>query len=141
MKLFKSAALAALCATAAALVATTPARAAVVVGFSFNSGEVGSVIGSPCYGEPVCGYPMYSEPVFIDGAWYRGPIYYRWAGGVRLFWYHGAWRRDEWRGPRPARIEWRGWREHGDWHDGWRGDREWHERVVHEEHGRARARE
>ena len=136
MKFSKLAATAALSAMAAFL-PTTHASAAVVVGFSFGSGDVAAVIGSPCYGEPVCSYPMYSEPVFIDGAWYRGPIYYRWSGGVRLFWYHGAWRRDEWRGPRPVRIEWRDWREHGDWHDGWRGDREWHERVVREEHGRA----
>src|SRR5258708_4354893 len=48
--------------------------------------------------------------------------------GVRLFWYHGAWRRDEWHGLRPTRIVWRDWREHGDWHDGWRRDRDWHER-------------
>ncbi len=138
MRLSRKVAMAALCATAAAFVPTAPASAAVVVGFSFGSGEITSVIGSPCYGEPACSYPMYSEPVFIDGAWYRGPIYYRWTGGVRLFWYHGAWRRDEWRGPRPTRIEWHDWRQHGDWHDGWRGDRDWHERLAHEEHGRAR---
>jgi hypothetical protein len=139
--LSKKLALAALCASAAALLPATQANAGVVVGFSFGSGEIGSVIGTPCYGAPVCSYPMYYEPVFVDGAWYRGPIYYRWSGGVRLFWYHGAWRRDEWRGPRPARIEWRDWHQHGDWRDGWRGDREWHDRVAREEHGRARGRE
>src|SRR5258708_34940342 len=42
---------------------------------------------------------------------------------VRLFWYHGAWRRDEWHGLRPTRIVWRDWREDGGWHDGGRRDR------------------
>jgi hypothetical protein len=140
MKLSRVAAMAVLCA-AAALVPTSKANAGVVVGFSFGSGDVAAVIGSPCYGAPVCSYPLYYEPVFVDGAWYRGPIYYRWSGGVRLFWYHGTWRRDEWRGPRPARIEWRSWREHGDWHDGWRGDREWHERVARAERGNAFGRD
>lgn len=121
---------------AAAIVPATQADAAVALGFSFNSGDVSLVFGSPCYGSPACGYPVYSAPVFIEGEWYQGPIYYRWDHDVRLFWYHGTWRRDEWRGPRPTRIEWRDWRKHGAWRDDWRGDREWHERHDQGQRGR-----
>jgi hypothetical protein len=134
MNLTKTAMAVAFCVLA---VTSAPVRAAVVVGFSFGVDEVGSVLGSPCDAEPVCDYPRYTVPVFIDGAWYSGPIYYRWSDGVRLFWYRGAWRRDEWVGPRPSRIEWRDWREHGEWRDGWRGDRERYERLERE---RARER-
>src|SRR5262249_29062294 len=110
-------------------------------GFSFGEDEVDSVVGSPCYEEPACDYPLYNGPVYIEGAWYRGPMYYRWYGDVRLFWYRGAWRSDEWIGPRPTRFEWRDWREHGEWRDGWRGNREWHERMEHERMEREHARE
>lgn len=128
MKVSRITIIAALTLGAASIMPAIQANAAVVVGFSFGAGDIESVLGNPCYGQRVCGYGIYSEPVFIEGAWYRGPIYYRWVNGVRLFWYHGGWRRDEWRGPRPIRIEWRDWHEHGDWRDGWRGEREWHER-------------
>jgi hypothetical protein len=106
-----------------------PAKADVVVGFSFGGPEVADIFGSPCYGPGPCGYQVYREPVYIDGAWYRGPIYSRWENGRRLYWYHGAWRRDEWRGSRPRNIEWRDWRRSNrQWNDGWRGNRDWHER-------------
>ena len=98
------------------------------VGFSFGYGPVFS---DPCayydyydeappWGLPpnYCDYPVYFEPVFFDGYWYRGPIYYRWEGGERLFWLNGGWRRDQWRGPRPQ-IRWQnrgGWgRDRGGW--------------------------
>jgi hypothetical protein len=104
------------------------------VGFSFGYGPVFS---DPCayydyYDQPppwglppdYCDYPVYFEPVFVDGYWYRGPIYYRWQGGERLFWLNGGWRRDQWRGPRPQ-IR---WQDRGAWghvHDrgGWSGGR------------------
>jgi hypothetical protein len=133
MMAFKKILTAALFLSAAAFAPGAPANAAVAFGFSFHSGDVGFVFGSPCYGSRVCGYPVYSAPVFIEGEWYQGFVYYRWDHGVRLFWYHGAWRRDEWRGPRPTRIEWRDWREHGAWRDDWRDDRDWHERHDNKE--------
>lgn len=110
------------------LVTTTPASAAAVIGFSFGSGDVSLVFGSPCYEVPVCGYPIFTGPVFIDGAWYEGPIYYRWYGGYREFWYHGGWRRNEWHGPPPRQIVWQDWHRHGAWRDGWHGDRDWYAR-------------
>ena len=93
--------------------------AAQSVGFSFGYyGPDYPGFGDPCdyydyYDEPppwglppdYCDYPVYFEPIFIDGYWYRGPIYYRWYGGERMFWINGRWRRDEWRGARPA-IRW-----------------------------------
>jgi len=50
--------------------------------------------------------PVYYGPMYYGGRWYQGPIYYRDYGGSRWYWVHGGWRRDEWRGPRPA--WWRG---------------------------------
>ena len=110
---------AALLAGAAALIAL-PASAQSV-GFSFG---YGAPFSDPCayydyydeappWGLPpdYCDYPVYFEPVFVDGYWYRGPIYYRWEGGERLFWLNGGWRRDQWRGPRPQ-IR---WQQRGGW--------------------------
>jgi hypothetical protein len=156
MNLSKNTIIVAFCAVTAMSVPTMQARAAVALGFSFGEEKVGravtpgfsfgedevdSVIGNPCYEEPACDYQLYYEPVYIEGAWYRGPMYYRWYNGVRLFWYHGAWRSDEWIGPRPTRFEWRDWREHGEWRDGWRGDREWRERTERERLEREGARD
>jgi hypothetical protein len=123
---------------------SSPASAYVDVGISFGWGA--PIYGfDPCdyydyYDEPppwglpddFCDYPVYFEPIFIDGYWYRGPIYYRWTHGRRLFWVNGAWREDRWRGSRPSHITWndrgthvRGFRPgigfHGggrDWRDG-----------------------
>ncbi|HEY2070777.1 MAG TPA: hypothetical protein VGG48_14575 [Rhizomicrobium sp.] len=47
-------------------------------------------------------YPVYYGPVYSNGAWFNGPVYYRDYGGERWFWVRGGWRRDEWRGPRPG---------------------------------------
>jgi hypothetical protein len=109
----------------AALFVAAPARAEVAIGFSF--GYDGGYFSDPCdyynyYSEPppwglppdYCDYPVYFEPVFWDGYWYRGPIYYRWYGGERLFWLNGGWRRDEWRGARPS-IR---WTDRGGWNRG-----------------------
>ena len=116
---------------AAMLVGTTfamTAPASAYVGIEFGFGGPGYAFGDPCdyydyYNEPppwglpsdYCDYPVYFEPVYFGGTWYRGPIYYRWTHGRRLFWLHGGWREDAWRGPRPAGISWqrRGGPNHG----------------------------
>src|SRR5258705_13185828 len=69
---------------AAAIVPATQADAAGALGFSFNSGDVRLVLGSPCYGSPACSYPGYSAPVFIEGEGYPGPSHYRWDHGRPL---------------------------------------------------------
>ena len=110
---------------AAALV---PAKADVGIGFSF--GYDGGYFSNSCdyydyydvappWGMPpdYCEYPVYFDPIFWGGSWYRGPIYYRWYGGERLYWLNGGWRRDEWRGARPS-IR---WSDRG----GWRGGPAW----------------
>jgi hypothetical protein len=105
---------------------TSPASA--YVGIEFGFGGPGFAFGDPCdyydyydapppWGLPpdYCDYPVYFEPVFFDGTWYRGPIYYRWTRGRRMFWLHGGWRADAWRGPRLPSIDWqtRGGINHG----------------------------
>jgi hypothetical protein len=107
------------------LAATGPASAYAGISFGFG----GSVFGDPCdyydyYDQPppwglppdYCDYPVFFEPVFVDGMWYRGPIYYRWNHGRRIFWLHGGWRADEWRGARPNII----WQNRGGWNHGFR---------------------
>jgi hypothetical protein len=103
------------------LAVTAPAAAGVDVGISFGWYGPGYVpFGDPCayydyydeappWGLPpdYCDYPVYFGTVFWDGTWYRGPIYYRWYGGERMFWLNGSWRRDGWRGGRPPQIRWR----------------------------------
>lgn len=114
MKRYGKAALSALMLAGAAIFAAAPARADVAVGFSFGGGY----FSDPCdyydyYSEPppwglppdYCDYPVNFEPVYYGGYWYRGPIYYRWYGGQRLFWLNGGWRHDDWRGSRPS-IRW-----------------------------------
>lgn len=62
----------------------------------------------PPWGYPpdYCNYQVWTQPVYVSGLWYGGPIYYRSYGGVNWFWLNGGWRRDEWRGSRPSRIDW-----------------------------------
>jgi len=62
---------------------------------------------SPPWGYPAdyCRYQTWNEPVYYGGLWYSGPIYYRNYAGANWFWLNGDWRRDEWRGSRPA-IDW-----------------------------------
>lgn len=127
MKSFARAALGVLLLAGATFGATAPAAAAEV-GISFGFGGPGYALGDPCdyydyydgpppWGLPpdYCDYPVYFEPVYFDGYWYRGPIYYRWNHGRRLFWLHGGWREDGWRGGRPPAINWqnRGGRSNG----------------------------
>jgi hypothetical protein len=114
---FANAALGALMLAGATFAMTAPASA--YVGIEFGFGGPGFAFGDPCdyydyyaesppWGLPpdYCDYPVYFEPVFFDGFWYRGPIYYRWTHGRRLFWLHGGWHQDAWRGPHPASIDW-----------------------------------
>jgi hypothetical protein len=94
---------AAVLAGAAAL--STPASAAWVgvgvgpIGFDVYSGGYCDRWGCP---SEYWGYPVYYGPVYYGSAWYRGPVYYRSVGAERWYWIHGAWHRDQWRGPRPA---------------------------------------
>jgi len=126
MKRIAKAALGAFMLTGATLAMTVPASA--YVGVEFGFGGPGFVFGDPCgyfdyYDEPppwglppdYCDYPVYFEPVYSGGTWYRGPIYYRWTRGRRMFWLNGGWREDGWRGPPPPRIDWqaRGGMNHG----------------------------
>jgi hypothetical protein len=126
MKNLTNALFGALLIAGAATFATAPAKADVAIGFNFGPSDVDMAFGTPCYGMGYCPYRVYRQPVYLDGYWYQGPIYYREVRGVPYFWYHGNWRRDEWRGPRPYNISWRGWNDHRGWRDGWRGDRRWH---------------
>ncbi len=128
MKRYARAALGALLLAGSSFLMAAPASAAV--GISFGFGGPGYAVSDPCdyydfYSAPppwglppdYCDYPVYSEPVFFDGLWYRGPIYYRWNHGQRLFWLHGGWRSDGWRGPRPGGIS---WQNRGGWNNGFR---------------------
>lgn len=149
MKRFGKVALSVLMMAGATAYFAAPAAAEVGIGFSFGYDGPGyAPFSDPCdyydyYDEPppwglppdYCDYPVYFEPVYYDGYWYRGPIYYRWYGGERLFWLNGGWHRDGWRGHRPE-IRWqdRGSHFRGGWggrdgggHDR-RGDQNWSNR-------------
>jgi hypothetical protein len=110
------------------------------VGFSYDSGGYCDRFGCP---DRFWDYPVYYCPVFFDGEWYRGPVYYRYLHGARRFWIHGGWRRDEWDGPRPGwacvgrygpalgydYYESHGFRWRNEWRDSWRHehpDYDWH---------------
>ncbi len=144
MKNLSGALLGALMLAGASLAAPSPAAAQVDFGISFGDPDTAF---QPCdyydyydeappWGLPedYCDYPVYDEPVYFGGTWYRGPIYYRWNHGRRLFWLNGGWREDGWRGPRPGRITWsnRGGHFRGGFHSGgsWHG-RDWHGRDWH----------
>lgn len=140
----------------------TSASAQIDVGISFGSDVPYGF--DPCdyydyYNEPppwglpddYCDYPVYFEPVYFDGYWYQGPIYYRWYHGKRKYWLHGGWREDGWHGSRPAHITWRshsgGYRRgggvdyrHGSdhWRDRWHGGvggGQWRDRDNDRGHG------
>ena len=70
-----------------------------VIGFSYQTGGYCDRWGCP--GE-FWNYPVYYCPVFYDGFWFRGPVYYRIYYGQPFFWVHGGWHEDEWDGPRPG---------------------------------------
>jgi hypothetical protein len=86
--------------TAAAATAA-PANAGVAVGVNIGvpGVAVGYGYGNPCYRPyayrpAYCRYPVYGGPLFVNGGWYREPIYYRYEGGARFFWLHNGWVRD-----------------------------------------------
>jgi len=61
-------------------------------------------VGNPCFRSyrfrpAYCAYPQYGRPIFVDGVWYRGPVYVRTAKSVRYLWFRGRWE--------PERLEWR----------------------------------
>lgn len=73
------------------------------VGFDIHSGGYCDRWGCP---RTYWNYPVYYGPIYYEGGWYRGPVYYRVINGEHWYWLHGGWHRDEWRGPRPewARV-------------------------------------
>ncbi len=145
MKTYWKGVLAALALGTAATAAAAPAKAQDFgvtvgphggIGFSYDSGGYCDDQGCP---DDFWDMPVYYGPVFWDGQWFDGPVYYRDWYGRRQFWIDGGWRFDQWRGPHPG---W--WREgrygpalgpdfyrshgfHGAWdHGGDRGgDRGW----------------
>jgi len=80
------------------------ANAGVTVGVAIGTPVVKVEVGEPCY-KPYrfrpayCAYPRYGRPIFVDGVWYRGPVYVRTLKGARYLWFRGRWERE--------RIEWR----------------------------------
>ncbi|HEX4294933.1 MAG TPA: hypothetical protein VHZ29_12430 [Rhizomicrobium sp.] len=104
MKKFAKAALGAFMLASGTLAFAGPASAQAGISFGFGDGFYGfdscDYYGyydqAPPWGLPddYCDYPVYFEPVFFDGFWYRGPIFYRWTHGHRMFWLNGGWRED-----------------------------------------------
>ena len=106
-----------------------PVSASADVGISFGFMGPG-VTFDPCdyydyYNQPppwglpadYCAYPVYFEPVYYNGFWYRGPIYYRWYRGQRVFWLNGGWHANGWRGAPPPSVT---WQNRGGWNNGFR---------------------
>jgi hypothetical protein len=109
----------------AATVGTAPANAGVSVGIGIGGpGYYGP--GWRCgrwhYNPYRCGYGAYYDPgyyddayydgpVFLDGAWFNGPLRWRWWGGHRQFWWHNGWRIGT--GWRSGGFHDRGWGGHG----------------------------
>jgi hypothetical protein len=133
-------------AAAAALVGATlsmsaPARAEIGIGFSYDSGGYCDADGCP---DGFWDDPVSYCPVYFDGEWYRGPMYYREdEGGDVLYWIHGAWREDAWDdddfGPRPG---WACENQYGppldiDFYlnNGFHWRREWRDRFHHDHDG------
>jgi len=84
--------------------ATGEANAGVALGVTIGTPAVAVHVGNPCFRPfgfrpAYCGHPLYGRPIFVDGIWYRGPIYVRSVHGVRYLWFRGRWERE--------RIEWR----------------------------------
>jgi hypothetical protein len=68
------------------------------IGFDFSTGGYCDRWGCP---GDYWGYPVFYGPVYFDGEWFEGPVYYREYDGEYEYWVHGNWHRDEWRGERP----------------------------------------
>ena len=82
----------------------TEANAGVTVGVAVGTPAVAVRVGNPCFRAyrfrpAYCAYPRYDRPIFVDGVWYRGPVYMRTVKGERLLWFRGRWERE--------RLEWR----------------------------------
>ena len=80
------------------------ANAGVAVGIAVGAPVVKVRVGDPCFRAPrfrpaYCAYPVYGRPIFVDGVWYRGPIYVRNVKGIHYLWFRGRWERE--------RMEWR----------------------------------
>ncbi len=129
MRDFATATLRALLIAVAIFATTSPAPAYVDVGISFGFAGPDYTF-DPCdyydyydapppWGLPAdyCDYPVYFEPVFYDGFWYRGPIYYRWYRSQRVFFLNGSWHADGWRGGSRPSIA---WQNRGGWNNGFR---------------------
>lgn len=94
-KLAIGAAMLASAATAFAVPASAGVRVGVTVGVPGIAVRVGDACMRPFRFRPAyCGYPVYGRPLFVDGAWYRGPVYVRSVSGVRYFWVRNGWVRD-----------------------------------------------
>ncbi len=102
------------------------------VGFSYESGGYCDRWGCP---DEFWDYPVSYCPVYFDGEWYRGPMYYRYSRSHYYFWIHGGWHSDGWDEGRP---DWACSNEFGpalsyDWYDShgfrWRDD--WRQRWFH----------
>jgi len=98
MKTLNKLALGALMLAGTAVGVSVPANAGVSVGIGI--GIPGPAYYGPAYAcDPYYDYydaygcgAYYTGPVFIDGAWFNGPLRWRWWGGHRQFWSHGGWR-------------------------------------------------
>ena len=93
---------------AALAIAATPAALARYHGnddrggaitFSLESGGYCDNAGCP---DRFWKYPVHYGPVFVQGRWYRGPVYFRGDRYGREYWVRGGWHRDEWSGRRPG---------------------------------------
>jgi hypothetical protein len=99
MNNFKKIAVGGLMLAGAMLGLAVPANAGVAVGVTVGTPGVAVRVGNPCF-KPYrfrpayCGYPAYGRPLFVDGAWYREPVYVRTVGGRKYFWLHNGWVRD-----------------------------------------------
>jgi len=96
----------AVAASVLALVAlgASDATAGVAVGVAVGAPVVKVRFGNPCFRPhrirpAYCAYPLYGRPIFVDGVWYRGPVYVRNVKGIRYLWFRGQWERE--------RLEWR----------------------------------
>jgi hypothetical protein len=85
-------------------VGASEANAGVTVGVAVGAPVVKVKVGNPCFRPyrfrpAYCAYPRYGRPIFVDGIWYRGPVYVRSVKGVRYLWFRGRWEREhlEWR--------------------------------------------
>jgi hypothetical protein len=69
-----------------------------VVTYSRDTGGYCDLAGCP---DRFWQYPVHYGPVFFQGQWYQGPVYFRSDRRGRQYWVRGGWQRDEWRGRRP----------------------------------------